>query len=102
MELPSQHKTIRKLRTKSYETNNVSLTIALDHCLERVSVLGGHIEPNNLTEFRRLRLEFGETNTAKLQGWVPEKRALHTEQAPKTCRGVLASLQLNSELFMNQ
>lgn len=79
MELPSHHKTIRKLRNKNYEINNVSLTIALDHCLERISVLGGHTEPNNLTEFRRLRLEFGETSIAKLQGWVPEKRELHRE-----------------------
>ena len=79
MELPSQHKTIRNLRNKSYDTNNVHLMIALDHCLERISVQGGCIEPNNLTEFRRLRLEFGETNIAKLQGWIPEKRELHRE-----------------------
>ena len=49
VELPSYHKTIRKLRNKNYEINNVSLTIVLDHCLERISVLGGHREPNNLS-----------------------------------------------------
>ena len=61
---------------KSYKTNDVSpTTVPRSLLTETIQQWGGYKEPNNLSEFGRLRLEGGEATVATTAGLHARKGA---------------------------